>query len=159
MTASDGSEPRVLQWIRSNPLSWFKWGNYASGLCICFPKLIEIALVARAAGSPRLLAPIKCEMSQLYLGRSSRMRAPPRRLHTLSRQAIEEHRHMPSRYPEPDWQTFCAQPHCAGANNSVSISHQHMSNIQNIITLTVFDFKSFYFSKYAQHFRTSWLNE
>ena len=43
-------------------------------------------------------------------------------------------------YPEPDWQAFCAQPHCAGANNSVSISHQHMSSIQNTITLTVFDF-------------------
>ena len=137
---SDGSEPRVSQWIRSNPLSWFKWGSYASSSLICFPKLIEIALVARAAGSPRLIAPIRFGMSRLFLSRSSRMRAQPRSMRTLSGHAIEEHRHMPSRYPEPDWQTFCAQPHCAGANNSVSVSHQHMSNIQNIITLTVFDF-------------------
>ena len=50
VTVSDGSEPRVSQWIRSYPLSWFKWGSYASSLLICFPKLIEIALVARAAG-------------------------------------------------------------------------------------------------------------
>ena len=84
--------------------------------------------------------------------RSSHMRAQPRSMRTLSRHAIEEHRHMPSHYPEPDWQTFCAQPYCAGANNSVSVSHQHMSNIQNIITLTVFDFENFYISKYAQHF-------
>ena len=127
VTVSDGSEPRVSQWIRSKPLSWFKWGSYASSSLICFPKLIEVALVARAAGSPRLIAPVRFGMSRLFLGRSSRMRAPPRSMRTLSRHAIEEHRHMPSRYPEPDWQTFWAQPQCAGANNSVSVSHQHMS--------------------------------
>ena len=55
VTVSDGSEPRVSQWIRSKPLSWFKWGSYASSSLICFPKLIEIALVARAAGSPHWL--------------------------------------------------------------------------------------------------------
>ena len=152
VTVFDGSVPRVSQWMTCNPLSWFKWGSYASSSLMCFPKLIEIALVARAAGSPWLIAPIRFGMSRLFLGRSSRMRAQPRSMRTLSRQAIEEHQHMPSRYPEPDWQTFCAQPHSAGANNSVSVSHQHMSNIQNIITLIVFDFQSFYFSKYAQHF-------
>ena len=140
VTVSDGSKPRVSQWIRSSPLSWFKWGSYASSLLICFPKLIEIALAAQAAGSPRLIAPIRFGMSRLFLGRSSCTGTQPRSMRTPSRHAIEEHRHMPSRYPEPDWQAFCAQPHCAGANNSVSISHQHMSNIQNIITLTVFDF-------------------
>ena len=140
VTVSDGSEPRVSHWIRSNPLSWFKWGSYASSSLICFPKLIKIALVARAAGSPGLIAPIRFGMSRLFLGHSSRMRAQPRSMRSLSGHAIEEHRHMPSRYPDPDRQTFCAQPHCAGTYNSVSVSHQHMSNIQNIITLTVFDF-------------------
>ena len=127
VTVSDDSEPRVSQWIRSYPLSWFKWGSYARSFFICFPKSIKIALVARAAGSPRLIAPIRFGMSRLFLGRSSCMRAQPWSMRTLSRHAIEEHRHMPSRYPEPDWQMFCAQPHCAGANNSVSVSHQYMS--------------------------------
>ena len=74
VTVSDGSQPRVLQWIRSNPLSWFKWGSYASSLLICFPKLIEIALVARAARLPQLIAPIRFGMSRLFRGRSSCMR-------------------------------------------------------------------------------------
>ena len=126
VTVSDGSEPRVSKWIRSNPLSWFKWGSYASSLLICFPKLIEIALVVPVAGSPWLIAPIRFGMSRLFLGSSSCMRAQPRSMRTLSRHAIEEHQHMPSRYPEPNWQMFCAQPHCAGANNSVCISHQHV---------------------------------
>ena len=132
---SAGSEPRVSQWIRSNPLSWFKWGSYASSLLICFPKLIKIALLARAAGSPRLIAPIRFGMSRLFLGRSSRMRAQPRSMRTLSRHAIEEHRHMPSCYPEPDWQTNCAQPHCADANNSVPVSHQHMSKYHHTYSI------------------------
>ena len=128
VTVSASSEPRVSQWIRSNPLSWFKWGSYASSFFfICFPKLIKIALVAQAAGSPRLIAPIRFGMSGLFLGRLSRMRAQPWSIRTLSRHAIEEHRHMPSCYPEPDLQTNCAQPHCTDANNSVSVSHQQMS--------------------------------
>ena len=132
---SDCSEPRVSQWIRSNrnPLSWFKWGSYASNFFICFPKLVKIALVARAAGSPRLIAPIRFGMSRLFLG--MRMRAQPRSMRTLLRHAIKEHRHMPSRYPEPDWQTFCTQPHCAGANNSVSVSHQHMSKYHHTYSI------------------------
>ena len=129
---SDCSKPRVSQWIRSNPLSWFKWGSYASNFFYLF---FEIALVARAAGSPRLIAPIRFRMSRLFLGRSSRMRAQPRSMRTLLRHAIKEHRHMPSRYPEPDWQTFCAQPHCAGANNSVSVSHQHMSKYHHTYSI------------------------
>ena len=135
VTVCDGSEPRVSQRIRSNPLSWFKWGSYASSLLICFVKLIEIALVARAAGLPRLIAPIRFGMSRLFLGRSSCMRAQPRSMRTLPRHAIEEHRHMPSRYPEPDWQTFCAQPHCAGANNIVSVSHQYMSKYHHTYSI------------------------
>ena len=135
VTVSDCSEPRVSQWIRSNPLSWFKWGSCDSDFFICFPKLVEIALVARAAGSPWLIAPIRFGMSRLFLGRSSRMRAQPRSMRTLSRHAIREHQHMPSRYPEPDWQTFCAQPHCAGANNGVSFSHQHMSKYHHTYSI------------------------
>ena len=107
--------------------------RHTSSSLICFPKL-----VAWAAGNPgwaRLIATIRFGMSRLFLGCSSRMRTQPWSMRTRSRHAIEEYRHMPSWYPDPDWQTFRAQPHSAGANNSVSVSHQHMSKYHHTYSI------------------------
>ena len=44
VTVSDGSEPRVSQWIRSYPLSWFKWGSYARSFFFSYMKKTKITL-------------------------------------------------------------------------------------------------------------------
>ena len=128
----------VLNQESHNGLGLNRWAFqmrqlHTSSSLICFPKL-----VARAAGDPgwaRLIAPIRFGMSRLFLGRSSRMRVQPWSMRTRSRHAIEEYRHMPSRYPDPDWQHFVPSL----TAQALTVFPFPISTCQNIITRTVFE--------------------
>ena len=132
-------------WIKSrtmdcsNPLGCFKWYSYTGSSFMRFPKLTEIALVGRVAGHlgwARLIAPIMSGMFRLLLDCMSHMCAQPRSMRIIFGHAIKEHRHMPSRYLDPDWRQIVPSL----TAQALAIVYPFSNNTcHNIVTFAVFE--------------------